>query len=481
MTRLNRRPGTAKRTQGIGRPAEVDRLAPEARESLDPKHFEGLVDQGDWPQLRGLLETVPAQEIADLLPQMARARRALLFRVLPRTKAAQTFSHLGLEDQQALLRAMSDEETRHMLAALRPDDRTQVLTELPSEVTRRVMRLLSPDDLREARQLMGYPDESVGRLMTPDYVAVGPDWTAARTLEHIRKTGRDSETTNVVLVTDEDWRFLGTVRLRQIILAAPVTRVKDLMDTDAAGLSAFEDREEAVRVMRKYDLFVLPVTDSEGTLVGIVTADDVLDVAEEEFTEDFHKFGATTPLEMSYRDANVRTLYGRRVGWLGALIVVGVVSSGVILLFEDVLVTVLTLALFIPLLMGTGGNTGSQAATIMVRALATGDLAVRDWVSGLAKELAVGILLGVSLGLVASLVGILRGGITIAMIVGVSMTVIVVVANLIGFLLPLILTRMRLDPAAASSPLVTSIMDVIGLLIYFGIATVFIAVNGIPI
>jgi magnesium transporter len=322
---------------------------------------------------------------------------------------------------------------------------------------------------------MGYPEESVGRIMTPDYVSVGPDWTAAQTIEHIRKTGKDRETTNVVLVTDPTWRFLGTIRLRQVILSAPDTRIQDIMAADAPAIGASEDREQAVHVMQRYDLFVLPVTDSGGTLVGIVTADDILDVVEEEFTEDFQKIGATAPLTMSYRDANVGTLYRRRVGWLAALIVVGLVSSGVILIFEDMLVTVISLTLFIPLLMGTGGNTGSQAATIMVRALATGDMSLSDWLGALAKELAVGLLLGVSLGVVAYAVGALRGGTAIAVVVGLSMTAIVVVANLVGFLLPLVMMRLGMDPAAASSPLVTSVMDVVGLLIYLGLAAVLLA------
>jgi magnesium transporter len=446
----------------------------ETTSHLDADAVQRYIENRDWEGLKERLADWAPAELSDLLVRLRKDQRVLVFRILAREKSADAFAHLDGESQKELLEALSEEETRRILTEIRPDDRTSVLSEMPAEVTRRLLRLMTAEDFREAQLLLGYPEESVGRLMTPEYVAVPADRTAAQALDHIRTHGQDSETVNVVYVTDEGWHLIGAVRLRQLILTPTDAKVADLMTKQIASLSAFDDREEAVRVMKKYDVPVLPVVDSEGSLVGIVTVDDVMDVAEAEATEDFQKTAAVAPLGGSYREATVRTLYRRRVGWLGALVLVNLVSSSVILVYEDTLASVIALAFFIPLLMGTGGNTGAQAATLMVRAIAVGELDVQNWLKALGKELAVGAALGLSLGIIGSLVGAYQGGWVLAAIVGVSMVSIVLVANIIGFLMPVFMDRAKMDPAAASSPLVTSLMDIVGLLIYFGVATWFI-------
>lgn len=434
-------------------------------------NVEELVAQRKWSELRDVLARVPAPEIADLLLSLDMPCRALLFRVLPRQLAAEAFAELEPEHQNTVLKDLTVEETRRLLADMSPDERTQLLEELPGQATQRLLNLLSPEDLREARQLLGYPEESVGRLMTPDYVAVRAQWTVGQALEHIRAMGRDSETINVVYVVNRAWKLLDALDLRRFILASPGETVDGIMDRSFISVSAFADREETVRLIQRYNLSALPVVDSGGVLVGIVTVDDVLDVAQEEATEDFHKAAAVAPLELGYRGTSIWSLFKKRIGWLVALVVVNLGSSGVIAAYEETLAAYITLVFFIPLLIASGGNTGAQSATLMIRALATADVRPNQWILVLLKELYVGAFLGATMGLAAWGLGLVRGGPEVGFAVGLAMVLIVVVSNTIGVLLPFALNRLRLDPAVASSPLITSIADVAGLLIYFSVAT----------
>jgi len=440
------------------------------KKPLNKEEINNLIQEQNWPVLREKLTGRTAPETAELLPELDKPHRVLAFRLLPREFSTEVFSFLEGDYQDALLKELTGEETRRLLADLKPDDRTQFLSELPGQVTQRLLNLLSPADLKEARRLLGYPEESVGRLMTPDYVAVRPEWTAARALEHIRRKGKDSETINVVYVTDSSWKFLDALELRRFILAKPTDTVEQMMDYSYVTLSAVDDREQAVRVMLRHGFVALPVLDSAGILLGIVTADDVLDVAQEEATEDFHKTAAVAPLKTGYREAGIWPLYRKRIGWLVILVFVNLVSSGVISIYEEVLASALALAFFIPLLIDSGGNTGAQSATLMVRALATGDVKLAQWFKVLAKELFVGISLGTTMGLAGGLLGLFRGGYQIGLVVGLAMVSIVVVANVIGVVLPFILIKLRLDPAVASSPLITSVADAAGLIIYFTLA-----------
>jgi len=338
-----------------------------------------------------------------------------------------------------------------------------------------MMNLLTPEDRRETLQLLGYPGESVGRLMTPDYVAVRPDWTVDDALAHVRAKGMDSETINVVYVTDGRWKLLGVLGLRKLILAPPSARIGDIMEETVVRIDAFEDREKAVELISRYDITALPVVDAGDTLLGIVTIDDVFDVAEEEATEDFQKTAAVNPLKASYRDASILSLYGKRVTWLASLLGISIVTTGILASQADTLNSAVALAFFIPLLIGTGGNTGNQSATLMVRALATGDIRERQWVGALFREVAIGLLLGVTMGLAGWLLGFFKGDARIALIVSVAMVSIVVASSLLGVILPVILQRFRIDPAVASNPLIASVMDILGLMIYFAVAQAVLA------
>lgn len=436
--------------------------------------IERLISQHDWPGVAELLRDWQHPESAELLWHLEKGDRVLLFRSFTRRRAANVFAHLDYDDQDEFLKELSAEDTRNLLANLKPDDRTSFFEELPAEVTQRLFKLLSPEDLAEARELLGYPEESVGRLMTPDYVEVRPNMTVAEALAHIRKTGRDSETFNQIYVTDENGNLLDGLRVRRLIMADPSVAIESIMDRKFVALSAFDDREIAVQIIQRYDLYALPVVDSDGVLLGIVTMDDVLDVAEAEATEDFHKSAGVMPLESPYSQATAAFLYRKRVGWLTILIGVNLISAKIIDRYEAYLNEYFVLFFFAPLLIASGGNTGAQSATLMVRGLATGDLDINRWGKSFGKEIVVGLMLGLTTGFLTFLLGIYRGGISIGLVVGFSMIAIVMAANLIGVVLPFALTKAKLDPAVASSPLITSLMDAIGLLIYFGIASLFL-------
>lgn len=439
--------------------------------SLLRPEIQELLDRRDWVTLRDVLNEWPAPEVAEMLLELEKPDRVLLYRALPRHLAADVVSELDAEHRNALMTELTDEETRHLLSSMPPDDRTHLLEELPGVVVQRLLNLLNPSDLREARTLLGYPEESVGRLMTPDYVAVRPNWTVAQALVHIRAHGKDSETISRIYVVDEAWRLQDDVALRRLILADPESRVEDVMDHSFASLSVFADREEAVRMTQKYDVVALPVVDSEGVLVGIVTVDDILDVAEEEATEDFHKVGSVEPIFTSLRETGIGMLYRSRIGWLLTLVGMNVFSSAGIAFYESTIAAQVTLVFFLPLLIGSAGNAGAQAATLMVRAMATGDVHSRDWFQMLAKELGVALALGLTMSAAVSLIGFARGGVDIAVVVSLTMVLVVVVGSLIGMSLPFLLNRFQFDPATASAPLVTSIADISGVVIYFSIAT----------
>ncbi|BCW98244.1 MAG: magnesium transporter MgtE [Armatimonadota bacterium] len=411
-----------------------------------------------------------ASHIAEVLPSLDQKRQVGLFLALPRDATAEVFSLLDTTARDSLLLSMTDSETRQVLADLSPDDRTELFEELPGQATQRLLNLLSPEDLAEARRLLGYPEESVGRLMTPDYIAVRPDWTVARALEHIRSRMSESETSDIIYVTDYRWKLLDALDLKRFVMADPSSKVEDMMNETFVALSPLDDREAAVETMQRYDVSVLPVVDTDGTLVGIVTFDDVMDVAEEEATEDFHRVAAVAPLRKKLSETALFELVRSRVGWLLALVAVNLITGGIIALHTDVIQASVALVFFLPLLIASGGNAGAQAATLVVRALATGDVKPREWILFVLRDAAVAGSMGVIMGLAVSAVGLHRGGPDVAVTVGLSMVCIVLAGSLVGTILPFLLTRLRLDPATASAPLVTTMADITGVMIYFSIA-----------
>lgn len=434
--------------------------------------IEEMIEQRNWRELQELLPELPEPDLAELLVDIGEKKRIVILRLLPRNLLPEVFSYLDIGIKEDLLNALTDEETRMILSGLTPDDRTDFLEELPGQAIQKVLNLLTPEDRQEALQLLGYPAESVGRLMTPDYVAVRPDWTVRQALDHVREKGRDSETINIIYVIDFQSKLIGVMSLRRLILAKQDDQVKQIMEDTIINIAALADREMAVQKIRHYDLVALPVVDAGGILLGIVTIDDLFDVAEEEVTEDFQKSAAVNPLRTSYRESSILSLYGKRVLWLAALLGISVITTNIISSQVETLASAIALAFFIPLLIGTGGNTGAQSSTLMIRAMATGDIRDRQWIGAVMREIGIGSLLGVTMGTASWILGIFKGGWQIALIVSMAMFAIVITSSILGVILPLMLQRFRVDPAVASNPLIASMMDIIGLAIYFSIAAV---------
>lgn len=446
-----------------------------------------LIREGRYRELRESLKSLDhadiAEILADLIEEQGAADAAIAFRVLPRDDASEVFSNLEPDEQEVLIAELGAERALRIVESLDPDDRVRLLEELPIEVARRIMRSLSPETRKETQAILGYPPESVGRLMTPDYVKIREGWTVGQAMEQVRKYGQDAETINWVYVVDAVGRLVDDVHIRPLVLADPETPLGDLLDGRFTTLSAMDDREEAVRLMGKHDRSALPVVDGLGLLVGIVTYDDVADVAEIEATEDIHKLGGLEALDAPYLATGLREMLRKRGGWLAGLFLMQVLTIGVMGFFEDQLAAAVVLALFVPLIISSGGNTGTQAASMLVRAIALDHVEPGDWVRVMSREVMTGLVLGTVLGLLGlfTVVATDAVGLTptdhawhVGFVVGTSVVGIVIWGSLAGSLLPLAMQRLGLDPAASSSPLVATIMDVSGLTIYFVIAIIFL-------
>lgn len=430
-----------------------------------------LVGKKEWKEIKKLLAELPPSDIAYIFENAGSETELLLFRLLPNEKAAKVFSELELDEQESILKNIGNKKVKQLILELPPDDRTEIFGDLPGNITQKLLNILPPSERKEALSLLCYSEESVGRIMTPEYIAVKSKWTIEKALAHIRELGKDAETVNMIYVVDNKWHLIDSLPIRKFILANPEDSIESFMDYKFISISAYEDQEEAARKIKKYNLVALPVVDREGVLMGIVTIDDILDVLEEETTEDFHKGAAVSPVGINYTTASPFVLYTKRVIWLAILLLTGFISSTIVSHFQMTIESVIALSFFIPVLIDTGGNTSTQSATLIIRAISTGDLTLRKWFSVVKKELIIGLLLGVSIGGIFFLRSfIFNEGVRLALTLGLSTLGIIMVANLIGALLPIALTRLKLDPAIISSPLLTTVVDSLGLLIYFYIA-----------
>ena len=451
------------------------------KELLTPEILE-LIELRSWASIREVLQSWSPAEIADLMLGVKKQDRVFLYRALGRDIGVEVFSYLEPDDQDQLLVDLTDQETRDLLAELPPDDRTDLLEELPGTVSHRLLSLLSPEDLREARWLMGYPEESVGRFMTPDFVAVRAGMNVAEAIEHIKRHGQDSETINRIYVLDERGSLLDDIMLRTIILADEQMYIRDLMDQNVISISAFDDQEVAVRTMEKYDLPAIPVVDSTGILVGIVTFDDIFDIAQEEATEDIQKLGGMEALDDTYRATNILELVRKRAGWLSILMVSELMTTSVLAFFEGTIERAAVLVLFIPLVMSSGGNSGSQAASLIIRALALDEIRLQDWWLVMRREIISGFLLGLILGGIGfarielwAMAGATTFGphhMLVACTVALTLVGIVLWGTIAGSMLPFVLKKMGFDPAVSSAPFVATLVDVFGIIIYFAVALV---------
>ncbi len=453
-------------------------LEPEIRSMIEARNFAAL---------REVFREWPPADVAEVILDMPEDEQVIIFRVLPHALAADVFEYLDFDAQQKLLHAMAHEQVVGILNEMSPDDRTALLEELPSAAARQLIRLLTPEERRVATALLGYPEGSVGRLMTPDFIAVKEDWTVQQVLDYVREHGRDSETLNFVYVVDDRGKLIDDVRMREFLLRPLTAKVSEIRDQTFGALNVTDSQQDALNVFRKYDRAALPVVDSNGVLVGIVTADDMLDVAEEEATEDIQKFGGMEALDEPYMRIPLWRMVRKRAGWLVILFLGEMLTATAMANYQEELAKALVLALFLPLIVSSGGNSGSQASTLMIRAMALGEVTLRDWWRVMGREVQAGLSLGVILGVIG-VVRVAAWAIVgeqyfhrqpygphwplVAITVGIALVGVVLWGTLSGSMLPFLLRRVGADPATSSAPFVATLVDVTGLIIYFSIALV---------
>jgi len=438
-----------------------------------------VIRSGDLTILSAILKDKTPNDLADLLTDLLPSEQVTVWHHLPSKLVVDTFQYLLPSIQQRLLKAITPEEAAVILNAMSPDDRTVLLEKLPSPTSKEVLRLLTPAEHAVAVSLLEYPEHSVGRLMTPDYVSVREHWSVQQVLDHIRTHGQDSETLNHVYVVDDRGALIDDIRTRELLLAPLTNRVSDLVDGQFVALAASQNQETAVAIFKREDRSALPVVDEQGKLVGIVTIDDVLDVAEEIATEDIQKIGGMEALDEPYMDISLFRMVKKRAGWLVLLFLGEMLTATAMGFFEKEIARALVLALFIPLIISSGGNSGSQASTLAIRALALGQVTVSDWWKVMRRE----VWSGLALGLVLGSIGFLRISIWsafsniygphwfwVALTVSFALIGVVLWGTLAGSMLPFILRGLGFDPATSSAPFVATLVDVTGLVIYFGIA-----------
>lgn len=441
-----------------------------------------LVEQGNDAQLKDYLNKLnisDVEHLIDELPQYA----VKFIDTLSINRAVNVFRILDFPTQERIIKKLSGPKLAELINLLPPDDRTSLFSELKGDAVAKLIQLLPATDRIEALALLGYQEDSVGRLMTPDYVAVKKDWTVSRVLEHIRRYGKNSETIDVIYVIDKNGALLDDIRIREILLANPEVLIGDLADNRSIALNVNDPQEEAINVFRMNNRVALPVVDDHDILLGIVTVDDILWIANEEYTEDMHKIGGTAALDEPYLDMSLFGLFKKRVGWLVILFLGEMLTATAMAHFEADIAKAVILAMFVPLIISSGGNSGSQASSLIIQAMALGEITVADWWRVMRREIISGLMLGAVLGTV----GFMRifiwtqftdmygpHWVLIGATVGVALIGVVLWGSLAGSMLPLLLKRLGADPATSSAPFVATLVDVTGLIIYFSVAVVFL-------
>lgn len=444
------------------------------------EQVELLLEQDNDNQLQEYLNNLNISDVEVLIGELPDYGPKFI-EALSINRAVNVFRILDFPVQERILKKLSGAKISELINELPPDDRTSLFSELHGDTVKVLIQHLPPSDRKEALVLLGYQEDSVGRLMTPDYIAVKKTWNVERVLSHIRRYGKNSETIDVIYVIDGDGVLLDDIRIREVLLADPETKVSALMDNRLIALNVNDPQEEAINVFRMNNRVALPVTDNENILLGIVTVDDILWIANEEYTEDIQKIGGTEALDEPYLDINLFRLVKKRVGWLIVLFLSEMLTSSAMQYFSDELAIVIQLAFFVPLIMSSGGNSGSQASTLIIQAMALGEVKIADWWRVMRREILSGLMLGVILGVI----GFLRiiawvpfskiygpHWLMVAMTVGFTLVGIVLWGSLAGSMLPLLLKKLGFDPATSSAPFVATLVDVTGLIIYFTIASI---------
>lgn len=446
------------------------------------EEFQEIILKDDKLETREFLDSQNISDVVELVYEFPQYS-ATIISIMSVHRAASVFKMLDFSNQKDIIEELPPSVTAELLNELPADDRTSFLEELPSNVVKELIRLLKPEERKITLSLLGYPESSVGRLMTPDYIAVQVHWTIEKVLSHIRKVGKESETIDVIYVTDENGVFLDDLRIREVILSSPNKVVGDIIDQRFIALNVHEDQEVAIQTFKMNNRVALPVIDDSGILLGIVTIDDVLWVTNEEFSEDMQKMGGTEALTEPYLDTPILSLFKKRVVWLFILFLGEMLTATAMGYFEDEIAKAVVLSLFIPLLISSGGNSGSQASTLIIQAMAVGEVTISDWWKILKRELISGLMLGFVLGFIGFARVILWNVIfnsygehtlDIGYTIGFSLLGIVLWGTITGSMLPLLLKRLGADPATSSAPFVATLVDVTGLVIYFSTAYFFL-------
>lgn len=444
----------------------MEELYKDLREEVEP-----LLAERRFEAIKQILSANNAQDIAELITHQPPKEQVLLFRLLAKELAVDVFEHLSSPDQQHLLQSFQDSKVKDILEEMSPDDLARLLDEVPAVVAKRLVQLLPPQERKNTSTLLGYPENTAGRIMTPEYVALKREMTVAEALDKIRRVGLEKETVYYCYVVDEKRRLVGIVSLKLLVIKPPTAIIGDIMDSDAISVRTEDDQEKVARDLQKYDLLAVPVVDKEDRLVGIITVDDVMDVMEEEVTEDIYRMGGVEVPDTGYFKARVFSVVGRRVGWLLILLITNTLTGNIIMGQSDTLKSVVALAAFIPLLIGSGGNIGAQSSTVMVRGLALREVSARNYWGLLLREVGIGCLLGVMLGTIVTIwAHWLQGNWLVSLTVGLSLVVISTLASLAGGMLPFVFSRLKLDPAIMSAPFITTMVDVLGVFTYFQVA-----------
>ena len=436
-----------------------------------------LLEEKKFNTLRDILVTMKPYDIAAVFEELQDEKTPILFRILPKELAAETFVEMDEDTQEFLIHGFSDSELKEIVNELFVDDAVDIIEEMPANVVKRILRQADKDMRREINELLKYPEDSAGSIMTTEFIVLRPDMTAEMAIKRIRRTGVDKETIYTCYVTDENNRLIGITTVKDLLLAEDDDPVKDMMEENVISVHTLDDQEQVAQLFSNYDFLALPVVDNEQRLVGIVTIDDAIDVIREEATEDFEKMAAVLPSDKPYMKTSVWGLYKKRVPWLLILMLSATFTSTIISSFDGMLASVIILSSFIPMITGSGGNAGSQASVSVIRALSLGEIEFKSMFVVLWKELRVAFFCGLTLA-VANFVKLmifdLRGhdnALFIALVVSLTLVGTIIMAKLVGASLPLLSSKIGLDPAVMANPLITTVCDSLSLLIYFGIAS----------
>ncbi len=432
-----------------------------------------LLSSRQYTLLRQTISEMNTVDIAAAMSEMADEDSLKMFRILPKDMAADVFADLEMDVQQYIIQSMSDREASNIIENLMADDATDLLEEMPASVVKRILANASPETRADINHLLRYPEDSAGSIMTVEYVDLREDMTVSEAIERIRKKGVDSETINICYVVTKQKILVGTVALRYLLIMKPDDVIGDIMNTNVISIGTMTDQEEAARMFQKYGFTAMPVVDNESRMVGIITIDDVVDILEEEATEDIEKMAAIVPSDKPYPKVGIFETYKSRIPWLLFLMISATFTGAIITGFEDALSAFVVLTAYIPMLMDTGGNAGSQASVSIIRGLSLKEIEFEDIFKIIWKEIRVAVLCGLTLA-AANFVKLLvldKLQIPVAAVICLTLLIVVLIAKLVGCCLPMLASKLGFDPAVMASPFITTIVDALSLLVYFNIAT----------